>query len=385
MRVAPCARIRRVRSAWMILPSLQAFPRDPCSASSGLPSGRHRSKRCAQFGLNVPVGVSCWRREVRRSLTSRFAADFPILVAFQSSTAGTTERRHRRHCAATRPTLPLENVRPGPSSWEPIDRPSPYPRWRATASIARPCVTLREELVGALLRAGIAVTERLDRARYLLHGVCRQAGSEKRVTFRLLDAATGRYIWAFDQDAIAGSDFESDERLALRVSSALLPSIRGAEVDRVRDKSDIDLTTHDLIMKAWPLVTALDSDGHQRAIELLQRARSRDAANGLAIALEAWCHGQRAVYQFTDNTSSARESLGLASRATRCGGDGTMFSILGHALACARPAGRRRHDQEGPDHDGGSAWAWGRSAWLDVYAGRATTIERFKTRCSSRR
>jgi tetratricopeptide (TPR) repeat protein len=240
---------------------------------------------------------------------------------------------------------------------------------------------LREELVTALMRAGVALTERPDRARYQLYGVCRRSCGETRVTFRLLDASTGRYIWAFDQDAVAGSGFDSDERLALHVAAALLPSLRAAEIDHVRCKSDIDLTANDLIMKAWPLVTALDAEGHQRAIELLQRARGRDPTNGLAISLEAWCHGQRVVYQFTDDTSSARvEVLALASLAARCGGDGTTFAILGHALACA-------HDLQAAAVmtrkalalDGGSAWAWGRSAWLDVYAGRATTaIERFK-------
>lgn len=262
------------------------------------------------------------------------------------------------------------------------DRPALAVHQMALDGIDREAVRhLREELVTALLRAGVAVTERLERARYHLHGVCRQSCGETRVTFRLLDAATGRHIWAFDQDAVAGSDFDADERLALHVSAALLPSLRAAEIDRVRDKPDTDLTTNDLIMRAWPLVTALDAEAHQRAIELLQRARSRDPAHGLAIALEAWCHGQRAVYQFTDNTSSAREeALDLASRAARCGGDGTTFAILGHALACA-------HDLQAAAVmtrkalalDGGSAWAWGRSAWLDVYAGRATTaIERFK-------
>jgi len=48
--------------------------------------------------------------------------------------------------------------------------------------------------------------------------------------------------------------------------------------------------------------------------------------------------------------------------------------VLGHALACA-------HDLQAADAvtrkasllDGGSAWAWSRSAWLDVYNGRAET------------
>jgi tetratricopeptide (TPR) repeat protein len=240
---------------------------------------------------------------------------------------------------------------------------------------------LREELVTALLRAGVAVTERPDRARYHLHGVCRQSCGETRVTFRLLDAATGCYIWAFDHDAVGGPDLDSDERLALHISAALMPSLRAAEIDRVRRKPDADLTGDDLIMKAWPLVTALDAEGHQRAIELLQRARSRDPSHGLAIALEAWCHGQRAVYQFTHDTSSAREeALKLASLAARCGGNGITFAILGHALACAHDLNAAAvMTRKALALDGGSAWAWGRSAWLDVYAGRAATaIDRFK-------
>jgi len=239
---------------------------------------------------------------------------------------------------------------------------------------------ISEDLATAMLGAGIAVTDQRDRARYHLRAVFRGSRDKPRLAFRLLDAATGQHLWAYDLDGEIRSDLDDVERIAMAVVAAMQPAIRAAEIDRIRQKPDADLVAHELTIKAWPYVTALDAEENQRAIELLETATNRDPNHALALALTAWCYGQRAIYQFSANVSDARSrAINLAERAARLGCDATTLSVLGHAMTCA-------HDLKSADLftrralelDGGSAWAWSRSAWIEAYRGHAEmALERF--------
>jgi len=241
-------------------------------------------------------------------------------------------------------------------------------------------IELAEALVTALTRAGIPVTSRLDKARYHLRGVCREAVGQVRVTLRLLDASNGRHLWAHEQEGMKSERAWLEERIALGAATALQQGLREAEIGEARHRPEADLTAHGLAMKAWPHVTALDAGRHQQAMDLLEASMNRDPDYALTIALAAWCHAQRAVYQFGSDTEEARRAaVRLALRSANLGGDSTTFAILGHALACA-------HELEKAGEatrralllDGASAWAWGRSAWLAVYSGRAEeAVEKF--------
>ena len=73
-------------------------------------------------------------------------------------------------------------------------------------------------------------------------------------------------------------------------------------------------------------------------------------------------------------------SIELARKARRWASDATVLAVLGNALTLL-------DDLDGADQiirkalaiDGGSAWAWSRSGWIDVYKGDPdSAIERFK-------
>lgn len=236
-----------------------------------------------------------------------------------------------------------------------------------------------EELATALLRAGIAVTNRPEVARYHLRCTLRGDGRQVHLTCRLIEAATARHIWAHRHDGTSDDVFLFEEGVAATVAAAMQPGLRAAEIERARRKPDFDLTAHDLTLRALPHALALDVDGNGRALDLLGRAMDCDPDHTLAIALAAWCHAQRVVYQFTDALAQERaQALRLARRAIIIGGDSTVLAILGNALALAG-------DVETADIvtrkalalDGSSAWAWSRSGLIDVYKERAkSAIER---------
>ena len=106
-----------------------------------------------------------------------------------------------------------------------------------------------------------------------------------------------------------------------------------------------------------------------------------DPDHPLATALAAWAHVQRVVYHFTSAPSQERtRSLELVHKARTLRNDATVLAILGNALSLLNEFDAADLvTRKALTIDGGSAWAWSRSGWIDVYKGDpASAIERFK-------
>jgi tetratricopeptide (TPR) repeat protein len=240
---------------------------------------------------------------------------------------------------------------------------------------------IADELATALARAGVAVVHQARSARYHLASAMRGTARQTRLTFRLIDAETGRHLWAHRTDGARDGDCAPDEHLATRIAAALQPSLRLAEIERAQRKRDDALSPNDLALRALPDVLSLDADGNARAIDLLQQALARDPGHALSTALAAWAHAQRVAYHFTTDLAGERaRSAELAQKARTLAGDATSLAVLGNAFTLL-------HDLETADLiirkalavDGGSAWAWSRSGFIDLYKGDAeSAIERFK-------
>ena len=232
--------------------------------------------------------------------------------------------------------------------------------------------SVADELAIALMRAGMAVTNRPEMARYHLCGTLRGVGPEVRLTSRLIDVATGRHLWAHRHHGTGEDAFEFEDRAAASVAAAIQPGLRAAEIERARWKSDADLTAQDLTLRALPHALSFEADGNARALDLLERAINLDPDYAMAIALTAWCFGQRAVHLFNDTPAQDRlKALGLAQHAVKIGGNATVLAVLGNAFSLAGNLEMADFvTQKALAVDGSSAWAWSRSGLLDVYKGR---------------
>jgi AraC-like DNA-binding protein/tetratricopeptide (TPR) repeat protein len=240
---------------------------------------------------------------------------------------------------------------------------------------------IADEIATALTRAGVSVASRPGSARYLLSGDIKGSDRQTRLTLRLVEAGTGRHLSVYRSDGPIDDDAAPKEHLATRIAAALQPCLRLAEIDRAGRKPDADLSPHDLTLRAMPHVLSLDADSNARALDLLERAMDREPDHALATALAAWVHVQRVVYHFTATPSEERaRSTALARKAQTLAGDATMLAVLGNALTLL-------HDLDTAElvihkalaADGGSAWAWSRSGFIDLYKGDAdSAIERFK-------
>jgi AraC-like DNA-binding protein/tetratricopeptide (TPR) repeat protein len=240
---------------------------------------------------------------------------------------------------------------------------------------------LTEELGIAFARAGVSVVSFPGAAPYQLTCGISGSGRQTRLTLRLVEVGTGRHLSAYRSDGALDDYSARKEYLATRIAAALQPCLRLAEIERAERKPDIDLTPHDLALRAMPHTLSLDADGNARAIDFLERAMDSDSDHALATALAAWAYGQRVVYHFAATPIEDRaRSAALARKAQALAGDATVLAVLGNALTLL-------HDLEAAGRvirkalavDGGSAWAWSRAGWIDVYSGDAeSAIERFK-------
>ena len=238
-----------------------------------------------------------------------------------------------------------------------------------------------DELAIALMRAGVSVVTLPAAASCHLSGTIRGSGKQTRLTLRLIETATGRYLSAYRFDGPLDEHSAPREYLATRIAAALQPCLRLAEIESARRKPGIDLTPQDLALRAMPHVLSLDADGNARATDFLERAMNRDPGHALATALAAWAYGQRVVYHFSATPAEDRaRSAELARKAAALAGDATALAVLGNAFTLLHDLDAAgRVIREALAVDGGSAWAWSRGGWIDVYNGDAeSAIEQFK-------
>jgi AraC-like DNA-binding protein len=248
----------------------------------------------------------------------------------------------------------------------------------AAKALAR---NLADDLVTAVTRAGISVTYEARFARYRMQGAIRGSDAHKRVVLQLVAQESGRQLWAHSNEGVLIGGSKSHELLATRIVAALQPNLRWAEIERARLTPDSARGPHDLALLALPGVLSLDAEGNARALDLLERALDQDPDFPLAVALAAWAYGQRTVYHLSSDPAREKaRGLELVRKAQSLSGDATMLAVLGNALTLLGDLGSAALViGKALAIDGGCAWAWSRSGWLEVYRGEAeSAIERFK-------
>jgi adenylate cyclase len=125
--------------------------------------------------------------------------------------------------------------------------------------------------------------------RYVLEGSVRKGGNRVRITVQLIEAETGAHVWAERYDRSLEDIFALQDEIALSTVGAIEPSLRAAEIGRVKRKRPESLDAYDLVLRALPHVYTVMPEEAQKAIPLLQRALAVEPDYGLAHAFLALC------------------------------------------------------------------------------------------------
>jgi TolB-like protein/Flp pilus assembly protein TadD len=158
--------------------------------------------------------------------------------------------------------------------------------------------------------------------RYVLEGSVRRAGNRLRFTGQLIDAASGRHIWANRFDGEMSDVFDLQDRFTESVVAAIEPSLQLAEIERLKSKPAANLDAYDLLLRAQQLEYAYTEESLAAAASCLKEALAIDPEYAPALALAAYCYAERNIQGWAqDPEGEAAEGLRLASRALDFGRD----------------------------------------------------------------
>jgi TolB-like protein len=126
--------------------------------------------------------------------------------------------------------------------------------------------------------------------RYLVQGSLRKDGSRIRIAAQMVEAESGYQLWSERFDRPLDDVFALQDEIALNVVSAIEPSLRRAEFERVKRKRPDSLDAYDLVLQAQPDVDSGMPAQVTKALGLLGRALALDPGYALAHANAAMCH-----------------------------------------------------------------------------------------------
>jgi TolB-like protein len=126
--------------------------------------------------------------------------------------------------------------------------------------------------------------------RYLLEGSVRKVGERVRIAAQLIEGETGVHLWADRYDRRLEDIFALQDEITLNVVGAIEPSLRDAEIERVRRKRPDNLDAYDLVLRAMPHVCIAMPEQAAEAVPLLEQALTLERDYALAHGLLAWSH-----------------------------------------------------------------------------------------------
>lgn len=147
--------------------------------------------------------------------------------------------------------------------------------------------------------------------RYVLEGSVRRSGGSVRVIGQMIDASTADHIWAERYDRSSADIFAIQDEIALSAVGAIAPSVRKAEIERVRRKRPESLDAYDLVLQARPDIDSGMPQQVTGALTLLERAIALEPTYALAHGNAAMCHHRlflRAGLQEANRTASIRHA-----------------------------------------------------------------------------
>ena len=150
---------------------------------------------------------------------------------------------------------------------------------------------------------------------FAIRGTVTHLGEGVFVSLRCVNVVRGVIVWA------------AQTRCPVRGTGKLQTWLRHA-IERVRSTihgASLEATAADLrrmrTMEAIALAGALDQSANQRALRMARELSSHDEALPEALAVAAWCHAQRAVYNWSSAADRDRsEARRLASTAALTSG-----------------------------------------------------------------
>lgn len=162
----------------------------------------------------------------------------------------------------------------------------------------------------------------------------RRSGNRLRITGQLIETEHGHHVWADRFDGTLDDVFELQDRMARSIVAAIEPSLRRAEVERVRRKPTASLQAYEFLVRALPgVMPGSTKAAMDEALAFVRRALEMDPRYSRAKALGALVCMRRIIEGFGD-ADNVKAGLRYAGEAlSERSDDPTVLSYSGVALA----------------------------------------------------
>lgn len=211
-------------------------------------------------------------------------------------------------------------------------------------------------------------------ADYVVEGSLQRQDERVRLSVELVEAATGRTLWAEQFDDRLDDLFDLQDRISMQVAGQLAPSLRAAEIARAHRQPRANRTAYELVLSALPHIWAHRAEETDLAIAHLDQALRVQPDYGAALAYKAWCHANQRAYLWSRNPSGDYEAAcaALDRAEPLVQDDPVALTALSAAAALGPEDGERAItlSRRALALDPNNAWGWMRQGWNQVYLRR---------------
>jgi TolB-like protein/Flp pilus assembly protein TadD len=170
--------------------------------------------------------------------------------------------------------------------------------------------------------------------RYVMEGSVRKTLNRLRIAAQLIDAATGRHLWADRFEGGLEDLFDLQDQVTAKVVTVIAPKLERAEIERAKAKPTESLDACDYYLRARA-AHRWTREANDETLRLLHKAMELDADFASAYGMAAWCYVQRKARGWMlNNPNELVEAERLIGRALKFGKEDALALCLGgYALA----------------------------------------------------
>ena len=154
--------------------------------------------------------------------------------------------------------------------------------------------------------------------RYVLEGSVQKAGNKVRITVQLVDATTGRYLWAENYDRNLEDIFAVRDEVTRSIVIALMGDfgeLQQAELERLQRKDTKNFAAYDYVLRSLHIWLRFTKEANSEAGRLAEKAIEIDPEYARAPMMLAWIHLNEYRFKWSDDPEkSLRQALEMASK-----------------------------------------------------------------------
>ncbi len=140
---------------------------------------------------------------------------------------------------------------------------------------------------------------------HVVEGSVRRAGGRVRINTQLVDASSGRQLWADRYDRDLTDVFALQDEVVQKIVSALAVRLTAGEEARLDRAAKVDPEAYDLLLRGLARFRRFTPEDNAAAREFFLRAIAVDPGFARAHADLAWSHGIDTAFGWTDDSDAS--------------------------------------------------------------------------------